>query len=196
MSRPAWWTPRCATSLRASAARWCTAPRNSYSATGTCRRRRRAPSRAAGSTAATSATIDAEGYLAIVDRTKDLINTGGVLVASREVEEALFTHPSVAEVAVIAVPDPKWIEAVAAVVVLRGDAPADIEAVLLAHARLASGRLQGSQAHHPGRRPAEEHRRQAAEAGATSALCRHRERRPRRGVTARRAAAMVRRDTQ
>jgi fatty-acyl-CoA synthase len=81
------------------------------------------------------ATIDAEGYLTIVDRTKDLINTGGVLVASREVEEALFTHPAVAEVAVIAVPDPKWIEAVAAVVVLRGEAPPDIEAVLLAHAR-------------------------------------------------------------
>jgi fatty-acyl-CoA synthase len=81
------------------------------------------------------ATIDAEGYLAIVDRTKDLINTGGVLVASREVEEALFTHPAVAEVAVIAVPDPKWIEAVAAVVVLRAGAPPDIEAVLLAHAR-------------------------------------------------------------
>jgi fatty-acyl-CoA synthase len=81
------------------------------------------------------ATIDAEGYLAIVDRTKDLINTGGVLVASREVEEALFTHPAVAEVAVIAVPDPKWIEAVAAVVVLRAGAPPDIETVLLAHAR-------------------------------------------------------------
>ncbi|MBK1656734.1 fatty acyl-CoA synthetase [Paracraurococcus ruber] len=81
------------------------------------------------------ATIDAEGYLAIVDRTKDLINTGGVLVASREVEEALFTHPAVAEVAVIAVPDPKWIEAVAAVVVPRPEAPADLEASLLAHAR-------------------------------------------------------------
>ncbi|MEN0076396.1 MAG: fatty acyl-CoA synthetase [Paracraurococcus sp.] len=81
------------------------------------------------------ATIDAEGYLAIVDRTKDLINTGGVLVASREVEEALFTHPAVAEVAVIAVPDPKWIEAVAAGAVLRPEAPADVEAALLAHAR-------------------------------------------------------------
>jgi fatty-acyl-CoA synthase len=81
------------------------------------------------------ATIDEEGYLAIVDRTKDLINTGGVLVASREVEEALFTHPAVAEVAVIAVPDPKWIEAVAAVVVLRDGAGADVEAALLAHAR-------------------------------------------------------------
>ena len=82
------------------------------------------------------ATIDAEGYLAIVDRIKDLINTGGVLVASREVEEALFTHPAVAEVAVIAVPDPKWIEAMAAVVVLRARRPADdIEAALMAHAR-------------------------------------------------------------
>jgi fatty-acyl-CoA synthase len=81
------------------------------------------------------ATIDEDGYLAIVDRTKDLINTGGVLVASREVEEALFTHPAVAEVAVIAVPDPKWIEAVAAVVVLREGAPPDVEEALLAHAR-------------------------------------------------------------
>jgi fatty-acyl-CoA synthase len=81
-----------------------------------------------------------DGYLHIVDRTKDLINTGGVLVASREVEEALFTHPAVAEVAVIAVPDPRWIEAVAAVVVLRPDAAAgmaaeEAERALLAHAR-------------------------------------------------------------
>jgi len=81
------------------------------------------------------ATIDAEGYISIVDRTKDLINTGGVLVASREVEEALFTHPAVAEVAVIAVPDPKWIEAITAVVVLRPNPPQDIIAALLAHAR-------------------------------------------------------------
>jgi fatty-acyl-CoA synthase len=81
-----------------------------------------------------------DGYLHIVDRTKDLINTGGVLVASREVEEALFTHPAVAEVAVIAVPDPRWIEAVAAVVVLRPDAAAgmaaeEAERALPAHAR-------------------------------------------------------------
>jgi fatty-acyl-CoA synthase len=85
------------------------------------------------------ATADADGYLTIVDRTKDLINTGGTLVASREVEEALFTHPAVAEVAVIAVPDPRWIEAVAAVVVLRveaaGMAPEEAERELVAHAR-------------------------------------------------------------
>src|SRR5262249_16930245 len=65
------------------------------------------------------------GYLAeggspyIGARTKDVTNPGGVLVASRGVEEALFPHPAVSECAVIALPDPKWVEAVTAVVVLR-----------------------------------------------------------------------------
>lgn len=63
--------------------------------------------------------LDEGGYLYIVDRIKDVINTGGVLVASREVEEALYTHPAVAEVAVVALPDPKWIEAISAFIVLR-----------------------------------------------------------------------------
>jgi fatty-acyl-CoA synthase len=79
-------------------------------------------------------TFDAEGYLYVVDRMKDVINTGGVQVASREVEDALFTHPAVSEVAVIAVPDPKWIEAVAAVIVLR-DGAAATEAELIEHTR-------------------------------------------------------------
>ncbi|MBE7187394.1 fatty acyl-CoA synthetase [Jatrophihabitans endophyticus] len=77
---------------------------------------------------------DAEGYFTVVDRIKDVINTGGVLVASREVEDALYTHPAVAEVAVIATPDERWIEAVTAVVVRRADVEAD-EAALIAHAR-------------------------------------------------------------
>jgi fatty-acyl-CoA synthase len=78
--------------------------------------------------------FDAEGFLYIVDRIKDVINTGGVLVASREVEEALFTHPAVSEVAVVGLPDPKWIEAVSAFVVLRpGLSVTDVE--LIAHAR-------------------------------------------------------------
>lgn len=63
--------------------------------------------------------FDEEGYLYIVDRIRDVINTGGVLVASREVEEVLFTHPAVSEVAVVGLPDDKWIEAVTAFVVLR-----------------------------------------------------------------------------
>ena len=77
-------------------------------------------------------TLDAEGYLYVVDRMKDVINTGGVQVASREVEDALFTHPAVSEVAVIAIPDSKWIEAVAAVIVLRDGADAT-EAALIEH---------------------------------------------------------------
>jgi fatty-acyl-CoA synthase len=65
------------------------------------------------------ATIDDEGYITIVDRKKDIINSGGENVSSREVEEALYEHPAVSEVAVVAAPDPKWIEAVCAVVVTR-----------------------------------------------------------------------------
>ena len=65
------------------------------------------------------ARMDAEGYITVVDRKKDMIKSGGENVSSREVEEALYLHPAVSEVAVIGVPDPKWIEAVTAVVVLR-----------------------------------------------------------------------------
>jgi fatty-acyl-CoA synthase len=63
--------------------------------------------------------MDDEGYLTVVDRKKDMIKTGGENVASREVEEMIFTHPAVSEVAVFGVPHPKWIEAVMAVVVPR-----------------------------------------------------------------------------
>ena len=80
-------------------------------------------------------TMDEQGYITVVDRIKDAINTGGVLVASREVEDALYTHPDVAEVAVIGTPDERWIEAVTAVVVLREGASVD-GAALITHARL------------------------------------------------------------
>jgi fatty-acyl-CoA synthase len=62
---------------------------------------------------------DTEGYITITDRIKDVINTGGVVVSSREVEDVLFKHPAVSEAAVISLPHPKWVEAVAAIVVLR-----------------------------------------------------------------------------
>ena len=62
---------------------------------------------------------DAEGYITVVDRKKDMIKSGGENVASREVEEVLYRHPAISEVAVIGLPDPKWIEAVTAVIVLR-----------------------------------------------------------------------------
>jgi len=71
------------------------------------------------------AYADEEGYIYIVDRIKDVVNTGGVLVASRDVEEALYLHPAVAEVAVIGTPHDKWIEAITAVIVLKEGASAD-----------------------------------------------------------------------
>ncbi len=80
------------------------------------------------------AHIDADRYITIVDRKKDIIKTGGVIVASREVEEALFTHPGVREVAVIGLPDPRWIEAVCACVVRQPGHEVSAEA-LIAHAR-------------------------------------------------------------
>lgn len=65
------------------------------------------------------AYADEEGYIYIVDRIKDVVNTGGVLVASRDVEEALYLHPAIAEVAVIGTPHERWIEAITAIVVLK-----------------------------------------------------------------------------
>ncbi|MEU5317735.1 acyl-CoA synthetase [Streptomyces sp. NPDC021056] len=80
------------------------------------------------------AVRDSHGYFTIVDRVKDVINSGGVLIASRQVEDALYTHDAVAEVAVIGLPDERWIEAVTAVVVPREGEEAE-EAELIAHAR-------------------------------------------------------------
>ena len=65
------------------------------------------------------AVRDPGGYLRIVDRTKDMIVTGGFNVYPREVEDIIAEHPAVAQVAVIGVPHPKWGEAVKALVVLR-----------------------------------------------------------------------------
>jgi acyl-CoA synthetase (AMP-forming)/AMP-acid ligase II len=61
--------------------------------------------------------IDDEGYLTISDRKKDVIITGGENVSSIEVEDAIFSHPDVAEVAVIGVPDERWGETIKALVV-------------------------------------------------------------------------------
>jgi fatty-acyl-CoA synthase len=80
------------------------------------------------------ATIDAEGYITIVDRKKDMIKTGGENVSSREVEEAIYLHPGVAETAVIGTPDPIWVEAVTAIVVARDGHDVD-EAGLIAHCK-------------------------------------------------------------
>ncbi len=79
-------------------------------------------------------TLDDEGYLTISDRKKDVIITGGENVSSIEVEDALCSHPAVAEVAVIGVPDEKWGETVKALVVLRPETAAT-ERELIDHCR-------------------------------------------------------------
>jgi fatty-acyl-CoA synthase len=76
--------------------------------------------------------IDEEGYISVVDRKKDMIKSGGENVASREVEEMIYRLPQVSEVAVIGLPDPKWVEAVTAVVVVKAGQTLD-EATVIAH---------------------------------------------------------------
>ena len=63
------------------------------------------------------ARVDEEGYMFIADRSKDMIVTGGENVYSKEVEDAIGTHPDIVEVAVIAIPHPEWGETVGAVLV-------------------------------------------------------------------------------
>ena len=84
--------------------------------------------------------IDEAGYLFVVDRIKDVINTGGVLVASREVEEVLYGHPAVEEVAVVGLPHGRWIEALTAVAVCRTDVAPD-ELIAYARERLAAHKV-------------------------------------------------------
>jgi len=82
--------------------------------------------------------MDAQGYLYVVDRLKDMIISGGENVYPAEVEEALGRHPAVAASAVIGIPDEKWGEAVHAVVLLREGAQASAEE-LRAHCRTRLG---------------------------------------------------------
>jgi acyl-CoA synthetase (AMP-forming)/AMP-acid ligase II len=76
--------------------------------------------------------LDGEGYLTLVGRIKELINRGGEKISPREIDEALLTHPAVAEAVCFGVPDRVYGEGVAAAVTLKGEAT---EAELIAHCR-------------------------------------------------------------
>lgn len=83
--------------------------------------------------------LDAEGFLHITDRRRDMIISGGFNVYPSEVEQVLWTHPDVLDCAVIGVPDPMWGEAVKAVVELKPGAQADEQALIaLCKAQLGS----------------------------------------------------------
>jgi fatty-acyl-CoA synthase len=75
------------------------------------------------------ATMDGDGYVQIVGRSKDMVIRGGENVYPREIEEFLYTHPDVADVQVVGVPDPHYGEEIAAFVIAREGAALDTEAV-------------------------------------------------------------------
>jgi acyl-CoA synthetase (AMP-forming)/AMP-acid ligase II len=78
--------------------------------------------------------LDADGYLYIEDRLKDMIITGGENVYGPEVESVLIEHPAIADAAIIGVPDDYWGESVKAIVVATGDVdPGDIIAFCRRH---------------------------------------------------------------
>jgi long-chain acyl-CoA synthetase len=83
-------------------------------------------------------SLDAEGFLTLKDRSKDLLISGGSNIYPREVEEVLLTAPGVAEAAVVGAPDPEWGEVVVAFVVAQPGHAVE-EAALDAHclARIA-----------------------------------------------------------
>jgi acyl-CoA synthetase (AMP-forming)/AMP-acid ligase II len=75
-------------------------------------------------------TMDEEGYVYVTDRMKDMIVSGGENVYPREIEEVLFSHPAVADAAVIGVPSAQWGEEVKAIIVLKPDAKATDEEIM------------------------------------------------------------------
>ena len=77
--------------------------------------------------------MDADGYLTLKDRSKDVIISGGSNIYPREVEEVLLRHPGVREVSVIGQPDPEWGEVVVAIVVGSEVTAAALDALCLEH---------------------------------------------------------------
>jgi acyl-CoA synthetase (AMP-forming)/AMP-acid ligase II len=89
--------------------------------------------------------FDDDGFLYIHDRVKDMIVSGGENIYPAEVENALFAHPAIADVAVIGVPDDKWGEAVKAIIVLKPNTDLEIDTLReWARSRIASYKLPKS----------------------------------------------------
>lgn len=85
------------------------------------------------------ARVDAEGYVYIVDRKKEMIISGGYNVYPREVEDAIYRHPAVRECAVVGTPDPHWGETVVAVVSLKPGSKVEPDAIAAHCAEFVAG---------------------------------------------------------
>src|SRR6266446_683054 len=118
---PAWTSPWSETTARscrpgAKAICWCAATRNS-SGTGSAPSSRATRIRPTGGSRPERAVLDADGYLAITGRVKNLIIRGGENISVAEVENLLYAHPKVQNVAVVAMPDPRLVERACAFVI-------------------------------------------------------------------------------
>jgi len=88
---------------------------------------------------------DEDGFIFVVDRMKDMIVTGGENVFSAEVENAVSTHPAIAEVAIIGIPSDKWGEAVHAIIVLKqGQSATEVEIIEHCRSQIANYKLPRS----------------------------------------------------
>ena len=115
--------------------------RRSSPATTTTRRPTRRRSATAGSAPATSAMSTRQGFLFITGRASDMYISGGSNVYPREIEEKILTHPAIAEVAVVGVPDPVWGEVGVAVCVAAAGAVTEAELVAFLDGKLARYKL-------------------------------------------------------
>jgi fatty-acyl-CoA synthase len=88
--------------------------------------------------------FDAEGFLTLIERTSDMIVTGGYNVYPRDVEDILCSHPAVIEAAVVGGPDPVWGEVVTAFIVTRAGGVDEAELLAFARERLAGYKLPKS----------------------------------------------------
>ena len=115
--------PSCPGTARPAARSRSAAPGSPGSTTAPTSRASSSPP-TAGCAPATSARISPDGYLRLVDRTKDLVKSGGEWISSVELENLIMAHPAVAEAAVIAAHHPKWMERPLACVVVKPGADA------------------------------------------------------------------------
>ena len=116
-------------------------------------------------------TINADGYLKLADRLKDVIKSGGEWISSIDMENALISHPAVREAAVVGIPHPKWQERPLALVVLKPGHPVTLQQLQRAPLRNIRQMAVAGRGSLCGKHP-ENERRQAEQEGHSRRICR------------------------